>query len=72
MMTAIHVVNLTAQVVKREKGPEKIWFIARVVSTDPFMLEYVDDWYRHQPHHLRDANHGFTTDTNPQARNEKR
>jgi len=70
LVTAIHVGSVTAQVVKREKVREKIWFIARVVSTEPFMLEYVDDWYRHQPGHLRDVNHEVSTATNPQARTE--
>lgn len=68
VMAAMHVVSLQAQVNKSRKGPAKIWFIARVVSTEPFMLEYVDDWYRHQSEGSND--YGFATDTNPQARTE--
>src|SRR5258708_18137153 len=68
MMTAIHVVSLAAQVVKREKGREKIWFIARVVSTEPFMLEYMDDWYRHQEPIMPSQFYDSETDTNPQSK----
>lgn len=68
VMTAMQVVSLQAQAIKNRMGPAKIWFIARVVSTEPFMLEYVDDWYRHQPEGSDE--YDLTTDTNPQARTE--
>jgi hypothetical protein len=68
LMTPIYVVSFQSQVTKGRKAREKVWFIARVVSTEPFMLEYLDDWYLHQSDVSND--YGFAMDTNPQARTE--
>ena len=60
--------NLFAQAKPANSLP-KIWFVARVINTDPFTIEYLDDWYRHQPHRgNQDYQIGVTT--NPQAESE--
>lgn len=51
----------------KEPSQPKIWFIARVIEVQPFTLEYVDDWYRHQKY---GGGVGFGIDVNPHSRNE--
>jgi len=63
--------NLFAQIKLTEQSSKKIWFVARVVNTDPFIVEYLDDWYRHQPSLMGYGDYEIVLDTNPQSQLEK-
>lgn len=67
VVTCLLVSNSHTQVTKVEKPKQKIWFIARVINTEPFMLEYVDDWYRYQESSVGMSGYGVSVDTNPQS-----
>ncbi len=58
---------LFAQTKKSAQSQEKYWVIARVLDTEPFVLEYLDDKYSQQSTTTQNWNYSVSIEVNPQS-----